>query len=103
MALGPLVSFQIGAEQVIEVAVRNTLDIEIYWCALDAQLRMADDVYFLLAYCEGLQGMVILFRFGREAFDATTRAKRIGELVDRKNAFAVQPRSFLLRQIGKEA
>ena len=47
--------------------------------------------------------MVILLGFGREPLDATTRAKRIGELADSKNALAVQPRSFLVRQIGEEA
>ena len=47
--------------------------------------------------------MVIFLRFGRETLDATTRTKGVGELADRENAFAVQPCSFLVRQIGEEA
>src|SRR5688572_22924376 len=103
MPLGALVSFQSDAKQVIEVAVWKSLDIKIQRCALDRQLRIADNVYFLLADRESLQWVVIFFGFGRKPFDASTRAKRIRELADRKNAFALKPRSVLVRQIAEEA
>jgi hypothetical protein len=60
-------------------------------------------MYSPLSDREGFQGVVILLSFSREPLDTATRAKRIGELADRKNAFAVQPSSFFVWQIGEEA
>ena len=79
--IGALGRFQTGAKQVIEVAIRKSLDIEKYRCTLDLQFRIADDMYFPLADREGFQRIVRLLRFSREPFDATTRGtKRIGEV-----------------------
>lgn len=55
MLLRPFACFQTKADQVIEVAIREALDIKKYRCPLDFKVRMADDVYLMLADRESFQ------------------------------------------------
>src|SRR6266540_2294561 len=88
--------FQANTNQVIEIPIRKCLDIQENWRADNPQLRISDDMYFLLTECEGFQRMVIFFRFGREPLGAASWTKRIGKLIDRENAPAVQARFFFV-------
>src|ERR1700694_1771773 len=82
MMRNALVVFQANTDQVIKVAIWKPLDIKIYRRAIDGELRIADDMYLLLADSQCLQRVMIFFRFGRETLDATARTKGVGELAD---------------------
>jgi hypothetical protein len=94
---------QANTDQVVQVAIWETLDIKIYRRSIDAKLRIADDVYFPFADRERFQRVVIFLWFCGEPLDATSRPKGVGELADSENALAIQPRSFLVRHIGEKA
>jgi hypothetical protein len=70
---------------------------------IDVELRIADHMNLPFADSQCLQRVVIFLWFGCETLDATARTKGVGELPNGENSFAVQPCSFLVRQIGEEA
>ena len=65
-----------NTDQVIEVTIRKSFDIEKHWRALDSELRITDDMYFLLADRKSFQGMVIFLRSRREPLRSSTTCPR---------------------------
>ena len=47
--------FDSNANQVVEVLVGQTLDIDVNWCAFDLHFGAADDMDFFLPDCKCLQ------------------------------------------------
>ena len=53
------------ADEVVEIAVWQALDIQIDGCAFDLQLRATDDVDFLLPNRESFQRVVVFLPLSR--------------------------------------
>ena len=53
--------FESNANQVVEISVGQTLDINVNGCAFDLHLWAADDMDFLLPNYKRLQRVVVLF------------------------------------------
>lgn len=89
--------------QIVEIAVRQAFNVEIDRRAGDLQLRTADYVDFLFPDRERLQRVMILFPLVPLLLGTPTRPKRVGELGDREDAFAVKFLALLFRHEGQQA
>src|SRR5881392_3998927 len=78
------------ANEVVEIAVRQTLNIQIDGRAFDLEFRVADDVDFLFPNRQRLEGVVIFLAFVAQASGPAVRTERIGELRDGEDAFAAE-------------
>src|SRR6266550_301961 len=85
-----------GPNEVVEVPVRNRLHVQINWGPLDLEGEISNNVDFLFAERQGLEGMVIFFSFSSEVLWPSSRPKRVRELSDRKNALLVEFLALLL-------
>ena len=54
--------FHSDTDKIIEVAIRKPLNVEEYWRAFHAQLRVPDHMGFVFTDRKGFQGVVVFFR-----------------------------------------
>ena len=85
------------ADEVVEIAVGQALDIQIDGRAFDLQFRAANDVDLLLPNRQSLQRVVILLPFVPQPFGPAAGPERIGELRDGEDALAAEFLALLLR------
>lgn len=77
------------ADEVVEIAVRKSLDIQIDGRAVELKFRPANDVDFRLPNRQCLERVVIPLAFVAQSSGASARPECIRELRDSKNAFTV--------------
>ena len=86
------------ADEVVEITVRQPLNVQIDGRAFNLQFRAADDVDFLLPNRQRLQRVVILLPFVAQLFRSAAGPERVGELGDGEDAFTVEFLALLLAQ-----
>jgi len=88
------------ADEVVQIAVRQPLDIQINGRAFDLEFRTANDVDFLLPNRQRLQRVVILLPFIAQPFGSATGPERVGKLDDAEYTFSVGV-IFILRKLPR--
>ena len=78
------------ADEIVEIAVGQTLDIEIDRRAVDLQFRAADYVYLLLPNRQRLERVVIFLPFVAKPLGPAPRPERVGELRNGEDAFTAE-------------
>ena len=91
------------ADEVIEIAVGQALDIQIDRRSFDFQFRAADDVDFLLPNRQSLERVVVFLSFAAQSLGPAAWAERVGELRDGKDAFAAEFLALFLTHSGQQA
>ena len=91
------------ADEVVEIAVGQALDIQIDGRAFDLQFRAADDVDFLLPNRQRLERVVIFLAFVAQPLGPAAGPERVGELRDGEDAFAAEFLALLLAHAGQQA
>ena len=96
-------SFEPNADEVIEIAIWESLDIQIHRRAVQIQFRAADDVDFALPNRESFQRVMILSALLREAFWLSAWPEGVRELGDSEYTPAVECSSLLLSHARQQA
>jgi hypothetical protein len=91
------------ADEVVEIAVGQALDIQIDGRAFDPEFRATDDVDFLLPNRQRLERVVIFLAFVALPLGPTARAKCVGELRNGEDAFAAEFLALLRAHAGQQA
>ena len=91
------------ADEVVEIAVGQALDIQIDGRAFDLEFRAADDVDFLLPNRQRLERVVILLAFVAQPLGPAAGPERVGELRDGEDAFAAEFLALLRAHAGQQA
>ena len=91
------------ADEVVEIAVGQALDIQIDGRAFDLEFRAADDVDFLLPNRQRLERVVIFLAFVAQPLGPAARPERVGELRDGEDAFAAEFLALLRAHAGQQA
>jgi hypothetical protein len=90
------------ADEVVEIDVRQALDIEINWRTFNLKFRASNDVDFLLTNRQCLQRMVVFLSLISQAFWSPARPESVGELSDGENALTVKLFALLLAHAGQQ-
>ena len=86
---GTMAGADANANQVVEIAIRQSFDIQIDGCAIEFRVQKVDGVDLVLADGERPQRLMKFLRLASEFPAASTWTKCVRQLVDRENSPAV--------------
>src|SRR4051794_7646288 len=72
------------ADEVIEILIRQSLDIQVNGRAFNLEFRASDDMNFLLSNSQRLEGVMILLTLLALSLGMAAGPERVGELSDGK-------------------
>src|SRR6266700_3703410 len=86
-----------NTNEVIEITIRQPLDIQINRCSFNLQFRTTDDMDFLFPNRERLQRMMVLLPLIVQSLWSSPGPESVGKLSDCKDAFTVEFPALLFR------
>src|SRR6476646_8886878 len=91
------------ADEIVEIAVGQTLDIQIDGGASDLEFRATDNVDFVLPNRQRLKRVVVLLTFIAQTLGPAPWPEHIGELRHGEDAFAAEFLALIRAHAGQQA